>query len=168
MLSKKNTILVTVHNLKQDTYDPPLELQRTLRSSGLLAEIITPYGDLLKDCQWKILVWTVLTRLSEIRYFSFLIPIIFILKGLEIHRQIKSHWRGFDRILVYDRISGFAAKKATNGQIPIILLNHYAGDPYMAYLYKYSTAKRRLGYIIMQKFLVTLFHQPIHKLLSTS
>ena len=167
MISNKNTILVSMQNLKEDKYKPPLELQRTLRSMGVLAEIITPYSDLLKECKWKVIFWTAITSLSEIRYFSFLLPIIFFLKGLEIHRQIKSHWKGFDRILVYDRISGFAAKKATNGQIPIILLNHYGTDPYMAYLYKYCVEESRFGYFIMQKFLITLFHQPIHKLLST-
>jgi len=168
MFKNKNTILVTVHNLKTDNYEPPLELQRTLRSTGTLAEIVTPYNDLSKDFSWKIILWNSLFRLSEIRGFSFLAPVIFFLKGREIYRQIKIQWSGFDRILVYDQISGFAAKKATKGQIPIILLNHYGGDPYMAYLYKYGVGKRRLGYIIMQKILIAIFHQPIHKLFSTS
>lgn len=168
MIKNKNTILVTVHNLKEDNYDPPLELQRTLRSIGVLAEIITPYTDFSKECKWKSVLWRSTTRLSEIRCFSFLVPIVFFLKGLEIHRQIKNHWSGFDRILVYDRISGFAARKAIKDRIPVILLNHYGGDPYMAYLYKYGVEKRRLGYLIMQKILIRLFNQPIHKLLSPS
>jgi hypothetical protein len=167
-MKKKNTILVTVHNLKKDNYDPPLELQRTLRSIGALAEIVTPYSDLSRQFRWKITLWNFITRLSEIRCFSFLIPVIFFLKGMEIHRQIKSHWLGFDRILVYDQISGFAAKKATKGRIPIILLNHYGGDPYISYMYKYGVEKRRLGYFLMQKLLIAIFNQPIHKILSTS
>ena len=167
-MKNKNTILVTLHNLREDLYDPPLELQRTLRSSGALAEIVTPYSDLSKDRAWKTILWKFLTRLSEFRCFSFLIPVLFYLKGLEIYRQIKIHWSGFDRILAYDRISGFAAKKATKGQIPIELLSHYGRDPYLAYMYKYGIENPRLGYLIMQKILIAIFNQPIHKLLSTS
>jgi hypothetical protein len=168
MIKNKNTILVTVHNLKEENYAPPLELQRTLRSIGAIAEIVTPYNDLSRDYRLKITFWNFITRLSKIYCFSFLIPILFFLKGLEIYRQIKVHWTDFDRILVYDRISGFAARKASKGQIPIILLNHYSGDPYMAYLYKYGLKKHRMGYILMQKILIAMFNQPIYKLLSTS
>jgi hypothetical protein len=168
MKENKNTILVTIQNLNKDHYDPPLELQRTLRSVGTLAEIVTPYSDLPKGYRWKISMWKFFTSLSKKKGFSIVLPIIFLLKGFEIYRQIKLHWSDFDRILVYDRISGFAAKKATNDQIPIILLQHYGGDPYMAYIYEYGVEKRRLGYILMQKILIAIFNQPIHKLLSTS
>lgn len=168
MRKNKNTILVTIHNLEEDKYNPPLELQRTLRSIGALAEIVTPYSDFQGEIRWKVILWNLFTSLSEKKGFSFLVPIIFFLKGLEIHGQIKSQLPGFDRILVYDRISGFAAKKATKDRIPIILLSHYGGDPYMTYLYKYGIEKNRFGYILMQKVLIALFNQPIHKLLSTS
>lgn len=167
-MKNKNTILATLHNLKEDHYEPPLELQRTLRSSGVLAEIVTPYSDFSKDIAWKTILWKFFARLSEIRCFSFLIPILFFLKGLEIYRQIKIHCSGFDRILVYDRISGFAAKKATRGEIPIELLSHYGRDPYLEYVYKYGIENPRLGYLLMQKVLIAIFNQPIHKLLSTS
>jgi hypothetical protein len=165
---KKNTILVSLHNLKDDQYDPPLELQRTLRASGVLAEIVTPYSDLSGDVVWKKVVWDLLTQLSKFRFFSFLIPILFFLKGWEIYRQIKIHRSGFARILVYDRISGFAARKATKCQIPIELLSHYGKDPYLDYMYKYGIENRRFGYLLMQKVLMIIFNQPIHKLLSTS
>jgi hypothetical protein len=167
-MKNKNTILVTVHNLKLDNYDPPLELQRTLRSIGALAEIVTPYSNLSNDLMWKKYFWEFCTRMSEIRFFSFLVPIVFFLKGLEIYRQIKNHCSGFDRILVYDRISAFAAKKAVKDRIPVILLNHYGGDPYMSYMYTYGIEKRCLGYVLMQKMLIAIFNQPIHKVLSTS
>lgn len=163
-----NTILVTLHNLQEEHYDPPIELQRTLRLSGAIAEIITPYSDLSKEYIWKISFWKFLSMLSNIRGFSFLIPVLFFLKGLEIYRQIKLHCSGFDRILVYDRIGGFAAKKALNGKVPVILMSHYGKDPYLEYLYKYGIENRRFGYLIMQKILTTIFNQPIHKLLSTS
>ncbi len=165
---KKNTILVSLYNINEDQYDPPLELQRTLRASGVLAEIVTPYSDLSKQFVWKKVIWNFLTQLSEFRFFSFLIPILFLLKGLEIYRQIKIHWSGFQRILVYDRISGFAARKATKGQIPIELLSHYGRDPYLEYMYKYGIENRRFGYLLMQKVLMIIFNQPIHKLLSAS
>jgi hypothetical protein len=165
---KKNTILVSIHNLKEDHYDPPLELQRTLRSSGVLAEIVTPYTDLSKELVWKKLLWNILTSFSKVPFFSFIIPILFFLKGLEIYRQIKIHWSDFDRILVYDRISGFAARKASQNQIPIVLLSHYGRDPYLDYMYKYGVEDRHLGYLLMQKLLMAIFNQPIHKLLSTS
>jgi hypothetical protein len=165
---KKNTLLVSFHDLKKDQYAPPLELQRTLRASGALAEIVTPYSDLAREFVWKKVVWNLLTQLSKFRFFSFLIPILFLLKGLEIYRQIKIHWSGFERIMVYDRISGFAAKKATQCQIPIELLSHYGRDPYLEYMYKYGIEKRRFGYMFMQKVLMIIFNQPIHKLLSTS
>ena len=168
MKDNKNTILVTIKNLNKDEYDPPLELQRTLRSIGALAEIVTPYSDLPKRFSWKITIWEFFTRLSDKRGLSFFLPLIFLLKGIEIHRQIKLHWTDFDRILVYDRISGFAARKATNGQKPIFLLNHYGGDPYMTYLYEYGVEKQRFGYILMQKILISIFNQPIHKLLPSS
>jgi hypothetical protein len=167
-MKSKNTILVTYHNLKKDHYDPPLEIQRSLRSSGALAEIVTPFSDLSGDFFLKEAVWKILTRLSGHRWFSFLISILFLLKGFEIYRQIKIQWSGFDRILVFDRISGIAARKATNGQIPIILLNHYGEDPYMTYMYKYGIEKRRFGYRLMQKMLISMFNQPIHQLLPTS
>jgi hypothetical protein len=163
-----NSILVTIHNPEEEKYNPPMELQRTLRSSGVLAEIVSPYSDLSKIFHWKIKMWKLFTRLSTFRFFSFLIPVIFFLKGLENYRQIKIHWTGFDRILVYDQISGFAAKKAINDQIPVVLLSHYSEDPYMAYMYKYGVEKRRLGYIFMQKALMSMFNQPIYKLLSSS
>ena len=167
-MKNKNTILATVHNLKEDNYDPPLELQRTLRSGGALAEIITPYSDFSGDISWKVVLWKILTKLSEKRFFSFFIPVLFLLKGIEIYRQIKTHWSGFDRILVYDRISAFAAKKATMGEIPIDLLSHYGRDPYLLYMYKYGIENPRLGYRLMQKILIAIFNQPLHKLLSTS
>ena len=163
-----NTILVSIHNLQEDHYDPPLELQRTLRSSGVLAEIVSPYSDLSREYLWKESIWNFLTRLSKIKGFSFCIPVLFLLKGLEIYRQLKIHRSGFDRILVFDRISGFAAKKAIKSNIPIILMSHYGEDPYLDYLYKYGIENRRIGYILMQKLLTALFNQPIHKLLSTS
>ena len=166
MIKNKNTILVSLRNLKEDNYDPPFELQRTLRSMGALAEIVTPYSDLQGD--WKIVLWNFFTFLSKVKGFSFLVPIIFFLKAVEIHRQIKGHLLGFDRILVYDPISGFAAKKASKGRIPIVLLSHYVDDPYMTYLYKYGVDKHQLGYILMQKIPGALFHQPIHKILSSS
>ena len=167
-MKSKNTILVTYHNLKKDHYDPPLEIQRSLRSSGALAEIVTPFSDLSRDFLLKEAVWSKLTCLSEYRWFSSLTPILFLLKGFEIYRQIKTQWSGFDRILVFDRVSGIAARKATNGQIPIILLNHYGEDPYMTYMYRYGIEKRRFGYRLMQKMLISMFNQPIHKLLPTS
>jgi len=166
MKNNKNTIIVTIHNINEEKYNPPLELQRTLRSIGALAEIVTPFSDLPEN-SWKVRIWNFFTRLSEKICFSFLLPIIFLFKGMEIYRQIKLHWSDFDRILVYDRISGFAARKATKGGLPILHLNNYAGDPYMAYMYKYGIEKRRLGYILMQKILILIFNQPIHKLLST-
>ena len=167
-MKNNNTILATVHNLKIDNYDPPLELQRTLRSSGALAEIITPYSDFASDISWKVILWKILAKLSELKFFSALIPVLFLLKGYEIYRQIKTHWSGFDRILVYDRISAFAAKKATKGQIPVELLSHYGRDPYLLYMYKYGIENPRLGYRIMQRLLIAIFNQPLHKLLSTS
>jgi len=168
MNHKKNTLLISIKNLNKDEYDPLFEFQQTLRSIGAVAEIITPYSNLPKRFNWKIKIWEFSTRLSEKRGFSFILVLIFLLKGLEIYRQLKLHWKDFDRILVSDRISGFAARKATNGQKPIILLDHYSSDPYMTYLYKYGADKNRFGYILMQKILISIFNQPIYKLLSTS
>ena len=168
MIKSKNTILVTIQNLKKDNYDPPMELQRTLRSIGALAEIVTPYNDLSIHSRFKVTCWNFITCLSKINGFSILIPILFFLKGLEIYRQVKIQWMDFDRILVYDLISYFSARKASKDQIPIIFHTHYGCDPYLAYLHQYGVQKRRLGYILMQKFIIALFNQPIHKLLSSS
>ena len=164
----KNTIIVSIYDVRSDKYSPPRELQNILRSTGVLAEIITPFNNLSNERTWKSAIWEGLMKLSEKRGFSFLVPIIFLLKGFEIYRQVKLSWKEYDRILAYDRISAFAAQKASDSKLEITLLNHYGSDPYMSYLYNYGIERRRLGYIMMQKMLIAIFHQPIHRILSLS
>ena len=168
MKKYSNTIIVTIHDLRNDSYYPALELQRTLQAMGSLAEIITPYNDLTLNRHWRIRVWNFLTHLSNKKRFSFILPIVFFWQGFEIYRNIKIHWRSYERILVYDQISALAARKATNNQLPITLLSQYGGDPYLSYLCKHGTERKSLGYFFTQKLLILFFHRPSRHLLSTS
>jgi hypothetical protein len=164
MIQPKNTIIVTIHDPTHDNYFPPCELQRSLKSRGALAEVVTPFGEYPSSQTWKANFLHVLAQLSEKKGLSFLIVFVFFLKGWKVYQPVNYIYSDYDRILAYDQISAFAAKKASKGKLTITLLNHYGGDPYMIYLYKYGIENKRIGFRLIQRLLTSFLDNSVRPL----